>query len=343
MPSASSPAYSGRPSGRSGVDRPLQQLVDPIQPFGPRRRAPATQLGDGAVGRAPARSWRRRSASTRAPRSGTTTAGLNTANAAATSSPGTWPSTCPGCEVGRAVGHRHALRPRRHSGRTRGRRSWRGTPGAKYTDPTTGSSAPASRRDRWSVLMPGTIGNLLAGSPVGRRTTTFGAMSADGIVITPPPRSRMTWSLPSLAWCRSCPRRRHRRPRRSSATIVGDPIGAVRCPRRRDVVGSLTLALYRIPTGLKAWIEDVVVDEAGAWPRRRRGAQPGRARRGSSPRRQGREPHHPTVAGGRQPAVSADRLRRPHHQRLPLLALRRLGLVSAAPPSASVGAMSSAA
>lgn len=29
-----------------------------------------------------------------------------------------------------------------------------------------------------------------------------------------------------------------------------------------QVVGSLTLATYRIPTGLKAWIEDVVVDEA---------------------------------------------------------------------------------
>ena len=28
------------------------------------------------------------------------------------------------------------------------------------------------------------------------------------------------------------------------------------------IVGSLTLVLYRIPTGLKAWIEDVVVDEA---------------------------------------------------------------------------------
>ncbi|MGA0731443.1 MAG: GNAT family N-acetyltransferase [Ilumatobacteraceae bacterium] len=28
------------------------------------------------------------------------------------------------------------------------------------------------------------------------------------------------------------------------------------------VVGSLTLALYRIPTGVKAWIEDVVVDES---------------------------------------------------------------------------------
>lgn len=28
------------------------------------------------------------------------------------------------------------------------------------------------------------------------------------------------------------------------------------------VVGSLTLAFYRIPTGLKAWIEDVVVDQS---------------------------------------------------------------------------------
>lgn len=28
-----------------------------------------------------------------------------------------------------------------------------------------------------------------------------------------------------------------------------------------DVLGSLTLALFRIPTGLRAWIEDVVVDE----------------------------------------------------------------------------------
>ena len=29
-----------------------------------------------------------------------------------------------------------------------------------------------------------------------------------------------------------------------------------------EIVGSLTLVQYRIPTGLKAWIEDVVVDEA---------------------------------------------------------------------------------
>ena len=29
-----------------------------------------------------------------------------------------------------------------------------------------------------------------------------------------------------------------------------------------EILGCLTLAFYRIPTGLKAWIEDVVVDEA---------------------------------------------------------------------------------
>lgn len=29
-----------------------------------------------------------------------------------------------------------------------------------------------------------------------------------------------------------------------------------------SIVGSLTLAFYRIPTGTKAWIEDVVVDDA---------------------------------------------------------------------------------
>ncbi|RMH78395.1 MAG: GNAT family N-acetyltransferase, partial [Actinomyces sp.] len=28
------------------------------------------------------------------------------------------------------------------------------------------------------------------------------------------------------------------------------------------ILGSLTLVLFRIPTGLRAWIEDVVVDEA---------------------------------------------------------------------------------
>jgi ribosomal protein S18 acetylase RimI-like enzyme len=29
-----------------------------------------------------------------------------------------------------------------------------------------------------------------------------------------------------------------------------------------EIVGSLSLVLFRIPTGLRAWIEDVVVDES---------------------------------------------------------------------------------
>lgn len=45
------------------------------------------------------------------------------------------------------------------------------------------------------------------------------------------------------------------------AAIVDSP-DAVLFVARSDgrIVGSLTLAFYRIPTGLKAWIEDVVVD-----------------------------------------------------------------------------------
>ena len=32
--------------------------------------------------------------------------------------------------------------------------------------------------------------------------------------------------------------------------------------RAGEIVGSLTLVMFRIPTGLRAWIEDVVVDES---------------------------------------------------------------------------------
>ncbi len=33
-------------------------------------------------------------------------------------------------------------------------------------------------------------------------------------------------------------------------------------PSSGEIVGSLTLVLFRIPTGVRAWIEDVVVDQA---------------------------------------------------------------------------------
>ena len=47
------------------------------------------------------------------------------------------------------------------------------------------------------------------------------------------------------------------------ATIVSSPAATVLIARSDgQIVGSLTLAMFPIPTGLRAWIEDVVVDEA---------------------------------------------------------------------------------
>ena len=44
-------------------------------------------------------------------------------------------------------------------------------------------------------------------------------------------------------------------------TIIGNPNCALLIARvDGEIVGSLTLATYPLPTGLKAWIEDVVVD-----------------------------------------------------------------------------------
>jgi ribosomal protein S18 acetylase RimI-like enzyme len=45
--------------------------------------------------------------------------------------------------------------------------------------------------------------------------------------------------------------------------IVGSPATVLLVARDDDdpILGSLTLVLFRIPTGLRAWIEDVVVDE----------------------------------------------------------------------------------
>jgi ribosomal protein S18 acetylase RimI-like enzyme len=47
------------------------------------------------------------------------------------------------------------------------------------------------------------------------------------------------------------------------AAIVGSPAVTVLIARQDgNIVGSLTLAMFAIPTGLRAWIEDVVVDDA---------------------------------------------------------------------------------
>ncbi|MDQ1424298.1 MAG: hypothetical protein QOD72_1796, partial [Acidimicrobiaceae bacterium] len=52
-----------------------------------------------------------------------------------------------------------------------------------------------------------------------------------------------------------------------TATELGEIISSPACRMfvaRLDgrIVGSLTLVLFRIPTGLRAWIEDVVVDDS---------------------------------------------------------------------------------
>jgi len=46
--------------------------------------------------------------------------------------------------------------------------------------------------------------------------------------------------------------------------LIGSPTCHLLLARDADgtIVGMLTLAVFRIPTGLRAWIEDVVVDEA---------------------------------------------------------------------------------
>ena len=48
------------------------------------------------------------------------------------------------------------------------------------------------------------------------------------------------------------------------AAIAASEASILLMARARDgrIVGSLTLAVFRIPTGVRAWIEDVVVDDA---------------------------------------------------------------------------------
>ena len=48
------------------------------------------------------------------------------------------------------------------------------------------------------------------------------------------------------------------------AAIIAAPATQLLLARDDDgtILGALTLALFRIPTGLRAWIEDVVVDDA---------------------------------------------------------------------------------
>lgn len=50
----------------------------------------------------------------------------------------------------------------------------------------------------------------------------------------------------------------------STLTAVADSPAVTLLVARLDgkIIGTLSLAMYQVPTGLRAWIEDVVVDEA---------------------------------------------------------------------------------
>ena len=93
------------------------------------------------------------------------------------------------------------------------------------------------------------------------------------------------------------------------------------------IVGSLTLAFYRIPTGLKAWIEDVVVDDAvrgrGVGAALNQAALAEARRRGSKDVSLTSRP----VARGSEPPLPSSRVRRPRDEHVPLHVLIRVGLV----------------
>jgi ribosomal protein S18 acetylase RimI-like enzyme len=68
------------------------------------------------------------------------------------------------------------------------------------------------------------------------------------------------------------------------------------------IVGTLTLAMFRIPTGLKAWIEDVVVDGSA------RGHGVGELLTRAALDAAAGEPHQQAVTRGCEPPLPAGRL-----------------------------------
>ena len=101
--------------------------------------------------------------------------------------------------------------------------------------------------------------------------------------------------------------------------IVANPGTTLLVARDDDqVVGMLTLATFGAPTGVRAWIEDVVVDDsargAGVASALVKAALEEAGRRGSRTVDLTSRP----AAGGGQPAVRAARLRAARDERLPL-------------------------
>ncbi len=79
----------------------------------------------------------------------------------------------------------------------------------------------------------------------------------EATAVTDELRAAMARLLPQLSRSAPVPGERE------LAEIVASPATVLLVARDGDaIVGSLTLVLFRIPTGVRAWIEDVVVDES---------------------------------------------------------------------------------
>ena len=85
-----------------------------------------------------------------------------------------------------------------------------------------------------------------------------------------------------------------------------------------EIVGTLTLVTFPIPTGLRAWIEDVVVDEAGRRQWRRCTVDPSGDPAGSRRWRPHRRSDLSPVTRGGKSAVRAARFRDARLEGLPI-------------------------
>ena len=124
----------------------------------------------------------------------------------------------------------------------------------------------------------GTLGRPRVRRPPGRAPRRLLRPGAPAAVAGRPRRGLKWPTTPRCAWkrpwwpttscwwpwpgcCPSCPRLHRRPPTSSRPWSTPRPSTCWWPGSAGGIVGSLTLALFRVPTGQRAWIEDVVVDE----------------------------------------------------------------------------------
>ena len=145
------------------------------------------------------------------------------------------------------------------SPRTRSRpATWVGSPARRCRTPWSARIAGASTSSRPSTVSAATSSTTACANRCG------GATSANVVIVR---RGRRVGRRRPRArrWRRSCPSSpgpRRRPPRTELERIVADPGTTLFVARDGGrIVGMLTLAVFTIPTAVRAWIEDVVVDE----------------------------------------------------------------------------------